>query len=86
MKYMVKAEAVIIGLRSPGITSDGNSSGASVGAFEASNACCARSRALVLVATESDIRRLFVGRTGGFGLAFENVCDRRSPSLTGRRN
>jgi hypothetical protein len=56
----VRAEAVMTGLLSP-ITCFDFVSGAgssSVGGIFDENACCARSLALVLVATESDIRRL----------------------------
>jgi hypothetical protein len=77
---------VIIGLRSPltsGTVVSGTTS-SSTGVTVDENACCARSLALVLVATESDIRRFIGGRTGGFGPVLENVCDRRSCNL-GRR-
>jgi hypothetical protein len=56
----------------------------SAGATVDENACWARSLALVRVATESDIRRLKGGRTGGLKLEFENVWDLRSCNRTGR--
>ena len=79
---MVKAEAVITGLRSPFLSIDSSMGGSSAGGTTDVKFCCATSRALVRVAIESDIRRLFSGRTGG--LEFENVCDRRSNAF-GRR-
>jgi hypothetical protein len=70
--YIVSADAVITGLLSPGISDRGSVVGASsVGAEADSKFCCATRRARVRVAMESDVRRLFVGRT--CGLLLENV-------------
>ena len=69
--YIVSADAVIIGLLSPGISDRGSVVGSSAWAEVDSKFCCATRRARVRVAMESDVRRLFVGRT--CGLLFENV-------------
>ena len=83
---MVSADAVITSFRSPAtcVFGDAGVSSGAEGNFD-EYACCARRRALVLVAIESDIRRLLIGCTGAFGLAFENASERRSYRLTGRR-
>jgi hypothetical protein len=86
---MVSAEAVITGFRFPVIgcsVSLSGEGGSDAGAMVDENACWAMSRALVRVATESDIRRLFDGRTGALDLELENVCARRSCNFIGRCN
>ena len=78
---------MITGFRSPLISLEfesGTESFSDVGTVD-ENAWRARSLALVLVATESDICCLLAGPTGGLALELENVCDRRSCSRTGRR-
>ena len=79
---MVSADAVIMGFLCPLTTGfTGSGMGSSAGLTVVENALCAKRRALVRVATESDIPRLYDGRVDALGLEFENASDRRSCNL-----